>query len=214
MSHSDSSASSLFVPVSSLLLGTCFVAGTAFSIYQLKTTPQLFDKDAIWGLLFEKSGKANYMAWFLFLIGFVLSIAGFLTATVWLWNERVSDALGFFYCLFLLSEALWMPFAIRGLEYYSATIMVMFTAAIASCGLFVTTLELWGSDSYKGFILLPLFLHCTLFDLFAWSCSFEPRSVSQNLQTIELLEQQSGMFSVHEEDDPESQEKASVVSKA
>lgn len=205
MSHegfSHAENSSLFIPVSACFLGTIVLFSYALSIYQIRTTPQFFDKDAIWGLLFEKNKDPNYCAWFIFLIGETFSVIGFLAATFWLWNEAVSDALGFFYVLFLISEALWMPFAIRGLEYYSATLISMLLAAIAACGLFVCTLEVWGQDNIKGFTLLPLFLHCTFFDLVAWGCSFEPHSIRSRVAI-----EQMAMFNITEEEENAESEK-------
>ena len=201
--HSSDQSSSLFIPVCASCFGTLVLLSYAFSFYQIRFTPHLFDKDAIWGLLYEKNWKPNYFSWFIFLVGEFLSVVGFLIATVWLWNEHVSDALGFFYILFLVSEAMWMPLAIRGLEFYSATLMVLVMAAIASCGLFVITLQMWGTDKPEGFVLFPLFLHCTFFDMIAWGYSFDLRSVHDRNRTLQILEQEPVIFTVTEEDHDE-----------
>ena len=203
VNNDTGSSNGTFIPITFLIFGTSVIASYGISIYQAWNSPPYFDRDAIWALLYEKNLKPNYAAWFVFLMGAIFSATGFLMATFLLWNEHVSDALGFFYLLFLVSETAWMPLALRGAAYYSATIMVLLLASIASCGLFAVTLQLWGSDNYKGYLFFPLFLHCTFFDLIAWGCTFEPKNIS-------VIVSQRDIFCVEEDHDHEK----SALSKA
>jgi len=190
---------SIIIPIF-CVLGSLVVLSYLICIYLLSKYPEAYDSKGIWAGLLHGSKYLTYL-WYL---GEVLSCIGFLSLTAFLWDSNTFEEnirMEVFYTLFLCSELFWMPLAIQGDRFYLLTIVLLFFASIGTIGLFVESLLLWGISSYKGWLLLPLVLHCTFFDFVYWCITWMPSPYQLSSQHVSLMQtDQRVIFVVQEEE--------------
>ena len=161
----------LFLVLGSIVIST-YIIGALFMIY----APNSCDSKGIWAGLYTPDRKPRETLIVIWCIGEILACCGFLvlTASLIYDKDEVSLHMLFFYCLFLITAAFWMPLALRGDSYYTLTIWFLFLTAAATWGLFVCAMERWGPSSFQAWFLLPLALHCTCMDLVFWCWTWRP----------------------------------------
>lgn len=151
----------------------------------MKYYPNNYDSKGIWAGLYDQKGPLMYL-WYL---GEILSCLGFLSLTLFMWMEENdkdssnSTLLVAFYIVFLVSAMFWMPLAIQGDRFYTLTILFLLITSISAIVLLVESLLLW---SAKAWLLLPLALHTTLFDLGYWCWTWKPTPYKLLSQSTKL----------------------------
>ena len=155
-----------------LVLGSLVVLSYMVSVYLINKFPSDYDVNGIWAGL----AHGNKYLMYLWYLGEILSCGGFLSLTSFLWNDLDNSKTTFivFYTLFLVSAFFWMPLAIQGDRFYSLTIFALFLTSLSTVGLLAESFVFWGPESYRPWLLVPLCLHCTLFDLVYWCWTWSP----------------------------------------
>jgi hypothetical protein len=204
----------LIIPIF-FVLGSLVVLSYMIGVYLMKTFPDNYDVNGIWaGLQYQ-----NKIFLYLWYLGEILSCGGFLCLTCFLWEDAPGqEVFVVFYTLFLVSACFWMPLAIQGDRFYSLTIFFLFLTSLSTIGLLVESFRFWGPKSHKPWLLIPLTLHCTFFDMIYWCWTWSPSDLNKvtgggnnNTKFSRSLESRS-LFVVAEEEDDEQQSNPGKIS--
>jgi hypothetical protein len=187
----------LVIPIF-FVLGSLVMLSYMTGVYLMKTFPDNYDVDGIWAGLEYKNKCLLYM-WYL---GEILACVGFLCLTSFLWEDTPGqEVFIIFYTLFLVSACFWMPLVIQGDRFYSLTIFVLFLTSLSTIVLLIESFRFWGPKSYKPWLLIPLTLHCTCFDMMYWSWTWVPADLKTKSKNIIPNIDSRSLFVVAEEDD-------------
>ena len=184
-------------------LGSLVVISYGVGAYLLTYQDTSYDSRGIWAGLQPYHSRWPMYLWY---TGELLSCLGFVIFTYLLStlendnDDRYLDQeqnITIFYTLFLASALFWMPLAIQGDRFYSATILALLVTSASAVALLAESLIMWNANSMQGWVLLPLALHTTLFDFVFWSWTWNPApyinlclpNISMQTQCIDIEDQ-------------------------
>jgi hypothetical protein len=163
-----------------LVMSFILLASYAYCLYQMaRLKPENLDIDGLWSGFYENNdkNKPRLMVWVMFFVGEILSWCGVIAHVLLflVYEDDFPIAFVFLYFFFFVSLLFWPLCAIHGVRYYKATIVGLLLTAAFSGSLFGLSLSTWGYHSFRSYVLLPLFVHCFVFDLMIWVRNWKPK---------------------------------------
>lgn len=166
-----------------LVMGFIVLASYLYCVYQMThICPEKLDIDALWSGFYENNDKKKprLLIWTLFIIGEIASWSGVVAHAMLyiVYEDEFSISYVVLYFFFFTSLLFWPLCAIHGKKYYHATIVGMILTAVFSGALFSLSMATFGPESFRSYVLLPLFLHCLFFDLVVWAWNWNPKDTT------------------------------------